>query len=160
MKRKLLLIIIPFFLWTNLANALGVGGRVPNISLPLLNKPAVKINLSGIKAKYLLVDFWASWCGPCKYSMPELSKLARELNPKGLKVVGVALDNTPSKARGFLKGHPVPFTQLSDTSKAAAKAFGVPKVPTSFLIGPNKTIIAVYYGYDKKHIADIKRLVK
>ena len=92
--------------------------------------------------------------------MPELSKLARELNPKGLKVVGVALDDTPSKASGFLKSHPTPFTQLSDASRTAAKAFGVPKVPSSFLIGPDKKIIAVYYGYDKKHIADIKRLVK
>lgn len=145
---------------SNALFAVGVGGHVPNITLPLVSNPAAKVNLAGINSKYVLVDFWASWCAPCRVSMSSLSKLATNLNSKGFKVVGISLDKDPELAKQFLKKYPASFTQLLDSQGVSAQQFGVPKMPTSYLIGPDKKIIRVFPGYNEANLNTIKELVK
>lgn len=140
--------------------AKGVGSAVPDLSLPLLSNPAVKINIANIKAKYILIDFWASWCASCRESMSELSKLSRSLNSRGLKVVGITMDKDPAAARQFLKTYPSSFSHLSDQDGTAAQKFGLTQMPTSYLIGPDKKIIRVFPGYSASNMAIIKELVK
>jgi thiol-disulfide isomerase/thioredoxin len=140
--------------------AAGVGSAVPGISLPLMSNPATKVNIANIKAKYILIDFWASWCASCRESMSELSKLSKSLNAKGFKVVGINTDKDPAAAKHFLKMYPSSFSHLSDPDGVAAKKFGLSKMPTSYLIGPDKKIIRVFPGYDAGNAAIIKGLVK
>lgn len=154
--------LVSLFMFVMLPSVLfaGVGSSIPNISLSLLSNPATKVNLANIKAKYILVDFWASWCASCRESMSELSKLSKSLNSKGLKVVGITLDKDPAAAKQFLKMYPSSFSNLSDPEGTAAGKFGLSKMPTSYLIGPDKKIIRVFAGYDAGNMAIIKGLVK
>ncbi|MBL7480586.1 TlpA family protein disulfide reductase [Legionella bononiensis] len=145
---------------SNLLFAVGVGGSVPNITLPLVSNSSAKVNVGGINSKYVLIDFWASWCAPCRVSMSTLSKLSNSLGSKGFKVVGISLDKDPELAKQFLKKYPASFTQLLDTQGISAKQFGLPKVPTSYLIGPDKKIIGIFPGYNEANLKAIKQLVK
>ena len=68
-------------------------------------------------AKVVLVDFWASWCGPCKASFPELDKLQAEFSARGFKVLAVSVDEKPAAMQAFLKEHPVSFKVLHDADQ-------------------------------------------
>ncbi len=160
MKRYVLTSLLLFILLPTVLFAAGAGSSVPNISLPLLSNPATKVNIANIKANYILIDFWASWCASCRASMSELSKLSKSLNSKGFKVVGINTDKDPAAAKQFLKTYPSSFSHLSDPDGVAAGKFGLSKMPASYLIGPDKKIIRVFPGYDAGNIAVIKSLVK
>lgn len=160
MKKYGCLLFLMMAFVSNVLFAAGVGASVPNITLPLVSNSSAKVNLAGIKAKYVLIDFWASWCAPCRVSMSSLSKLANSLNSKGLKVVGISLDKDPELAKQFLKKYPASFTQLLDTQGVSAQKFGLPKVPTSYLIGPDKKIIRIFPGYNEANLNTIRELVK
>lgn len=138
----------------------GVGGAVPDITLPLVTNSSITVNLAKINSKYYLVDFWASWCASCKESMATLSKLSKSLGPKGFKVVGISLDKDPALAQQFLSKYPASFTQLYDQSGKSATQFGLSKMPTSYLVGPDKKIIGVYPGFNEANLDAIRQLVK
>lgn len=138
----------------------GVGSAVPDITLPLVTNPSITVNLAKINSKYYLVDFWASWCASCKISMKSLSQLSKSLGPKGFKVVGISLDKDPQLAKQFLAKYPASFTQLHDQSGKSATQFGLTKMPTSYLVGPDKKIIGVYPGFNESSLDAIKKLVK
>lgn len=140
--------------------AVGVGSSVPSLTLPSVSNPSVKVNVAGVNAKYLLIDFWASWCASCRVSMSTLSGLSSSLGSKGFKVIGISLDKDPELAKQFLRKYPASFTQLLDTQGISAQKFGVPKLPTSYLIGPDKKIIRVFPGYNEANLNTIKGLVK
>lgn len=141
------------------ASALNVGDTIPSQSISILGKPGKKVNLAKVKAKYIYIDFWASWCASCVYSMPKYSKLARDLRKQGLKVVGISLDKTPQKAIAVKEKYKIPFTLLYDDNKQLAKAYKLPKVPTSYLIDANKKVIKVFPGYKNHYIDDIYKIV-
>lgn len=160
MKRFALVALLMFILSPGLASAVGVGSPVPSVSVSTLSNPATKVNLAGLGAKYVLIDFWASWCVSCRVSMSELTRLSKALAPKGFKVVGVCLDKDPAGCSQFLKKYPAGFLQLSDPQSVSAGRFGLPKMPTSYLVGPDKKIIKVFPGYSAGNESIIKALVK
>jgi thiol-disulfide isomerase/thioredoxin len=82
----------------------------------------------------VLVDFWASWCAPCRESMPVLEKLSKSYKEKGFVVLGVNIDNDAEAARKFLKDLPVSFQVVCDAQKQVAKAYAPPTMPSSYLI--------------------------
>lgn len=140
--------------------AAGTGDSVPSVTLSLISNPSSKVNIAGINAKYVLIDFWASWCASCRESMSSLSHLSSSLSSKGLKVVGISLDKDPELAKQFLKKYPASFMQLGDPQGISASKFGLPKMPTSYLIGPDKKIIHVFPGYSSSNLKVIRELVK
>lgn len=155
---------LAFFLILGLSSgsvfAVGVGDTVPGVSLSVLSNPSSKVNTAGLGAKYLLIDFWASWCVSCRVSMAGLTSLSKTLGPKGFKVVGICLDKDPAGCSQFLKKYPAGFLQLSDPQGVSASQFGLPKMPTSYLIGPDKKIIKIFPGYSAGNDDVIKQLVK
>lgn len=159
MKGYSLVFGVIFALCANIASA-GKGDAVPDITLPLVTNSSITVNLSKINSKYYLVDFWASWCASCKISMASLSKLSKSLGPKGFKVVGISLDKDPALAKQFLSKYPASFTQLHDQSGKSATLFGLSKMPTSYLVGPDKKIIGVFAGFNEANLETIKQLVK
>lgn len=96
------------------------------------------------KGKYVLVDFWASWCGPCRASMPQLKELYAKYHDKGFEVVGVSLD---AKKEAWLKGIAdleLPWPQMSDVKlwdSAGAAEYGIKGIPCTILIGPDGKIV-------------------
>jgi peroxiredoxin len=103
------------------------------------------ITLSSFRGQYLLLDFWASWCGPCREENPNVLKTWRKYHSKGFTVLGVSLDD---KKKGWLEAirkDGLPWTQVSDLEgwkNAAAKLYGVEGVPMNYLIDKEGTIVA------------------
>jgi thiol-disulfide isomerase/thioredoxin len=105
------------------------------------------VSLAAYEGKVLLVDFWASWCVPCKTSFPALDAIFREYKARGLEVLAVNLDEERRQADTFLSMHPHQMPVLFDPKGAAPVAFGVKGMPTSFLIDKTGAIRFTHMGY-------------
>jgi thiol-disulfide isomerase/thioredoxin len=117
----------------------------PNIVLQSADGQTVR--LATYKGKVVLVDFWASWCPPCKTSFPALDSLYREYQPRGFEVLAVNLDERRRDANRFLDDHPHRLTVLFDPSGASPLAFAVNRMPSSFLIDKAGNIRFMHMGY-------------
>ena len=97
------------------------------------------------KGKYILVDFWASWCGPCRQSMPELKKVYEKYKGKNFEIVGLSFDQTQTAWVNAIKKLDLPWIHLSDLKgwqSIAAETYGINSIPATLLIGPDGKIIA------------------
>jgi len=105
------------------------------------------VKLSDFKGKYVLVDFWASWCGPCRQENPNVVAAYNQYKDKGFTVLGVSLDQ-PGKKEAWLKAiadDQLTWTHVSDLKfwdNAVAKQYGIRSIPANFLIDPNGKIVA------------------
>jgi peroxiredoxin len=133
----------------------------PNIALPTADGTTVQ--LESFRGKVLLVDFWASWCPPCKISFPALDALYREHASQGFEVLAVNLDERRRDADSFLVDHPHRMTVLFDSKGASAVAFGVKGMPSSFLIDKSGNIRFTHMGYagnvDESYRREIAQLL-
>lgn len=105
------------------------------------------VRLTDLKGKVVLVDFWASWCVPCKTSVPALDSLYREFGSRGLQVLPVNVDEKRANADAFLAGHPVTMPVFFDPKGASADAFRVQGMPSSFLVDRDGAIRFTHMGY-------------
>ncbi len=125
-------------------------------------EPSSDLNLEQYKGKVVYLDFWASWCGPCKQSFPWLNKLQKE-NP-GIKIIGVNLDKKKSDAEKFLKETPADFTIITNPSGSLAKKYKVQGMPYSIIFNKEGLPKFKHIGFsDKKsakYIEEIKSLLK
>ena len=121
------------------------GGVAPDFSGQLIN--GGRVSLKQYRGKVVLMDFWASWCGPCRRSMPHLKELYAKYRGRGLVVLGVNLDKTRSAALGFMKKAGVNFPVLfgSDNQQISSVLYGVRGIPATFLI--DKKGIIRYSGH-------------
>ena len=102
------------------------------------------ISLSSFKGKYVLVDFWASWCGPCRAENPNVVKAFNAYKGKGFTVLGVSLDDNKNKWLDAIKKDGLAWTQVSDLKgwyNVVAVQFGIQSIPANYLIDPNGVII-------------------
>jgi thiol-disulfide isomerase/thioredoxin len=103
--------------------------------------------LPATAGKVVLVDFWASWCAPCKASFPALAKLHQELSARGVVVIGVSIDEKPAAAAAFIKRLSPPFVTVHDRDQKLVKQVVVPTMPTSYLVGRDGKVRFVHEGY-------------
>ena len=123
---------------------LRVGAAAPEISLPNSNDSV--INLSSFAGKVVLIDFWASWCVPCRAANPELRKLYKRYREQGFVIFGVSLDDKKEEWLRAIKHDKILFTQVIDHdawySKVAERYF-VDEIPTSFLLDKTGKIVGI-----------------
>ena len=106
------------------------------------------IRLSDYKGKVVLVNFWATWCGPCRMEIPDLVRLQNELGPKGFQVIGLSGDDTVETAATFAKANKMPYPIILNTPDIM-KSFGSPQgIPASFLINKEGNIVWAQEGID------------
>lgn len=115
----------------------------------------------GLKGKVILIDFWASWCGPCKASFPVLNELQKEYGPKGLVVIAVNQDATDALMRSFLDDHPASFTTLRDAGNRLVEAADVQSMPSSYLFDRSGKIRFLHTGFHgEKTTAQYKKEIE
>lgn len=176
MLKKVVALLVVYCSFYSSAFAAEEGQKAPQFTLPSLlavdesvaktaaNAKATKsnhtINLNDYIGKVVYVDFWASWCGPCRQSLPLINDLRLKYEDKGFEVLAINLDENPDDGRNFLKKYPVSYPTLSDPSGKTPEAYGLRGMPTSYLIDRKGNIVAVHEGFKKKDIKKLEKLVQ
>ena len=125
--------------------AASISKPTPNVVVRTVD--GADVRLADYRGKVVLIDFWASWCPPCKTSFPALDAIYREYQEKGLEVLAVNLDEKRHDADAFLDAHPHRLTVLFDAKGVSPAAFGVKGMPSSFLIDRGGNIRFTHMGY-------------
>lgn len=140
------------------AGAAGVGQGAPEFELPGAHD---SVRLSALRGKVVYVDFWASWCAPCRQSFPWLNEMHARYRGHGLEIVGINVDARRADANRFLAQVPARFTLAFDASGDTPGRYAAKGMPSSFLIARDGTIVATHVGFrpeDKGRIeAGIRR---
>lgn len=145
-----------------LADSTNAANPAPDFAL----KSAVgqNIRLSEHIGEVILLNFWASWCGPCRQEMPHLDALHSQYGELGFNVMGINLDADTTLAHQVLKDIPVDFTILFDTDNTVSRQYGVDSMPFTVLVDRNGNVRYVHRGYrpgfEDKYEEQIRALVK
>jgi thiol-disulfide isomerase/thioredoxin len=153
MKKILATFTLAAFAFT--ANATEVGQPAPQFTLPTLKTDA-PMQLKQFAGKVIYLDFWASWCAPCKTSFPLLNKLHAKLKAQGFEVVAVNLDEDKTLGEKFLQEVPVDFTVLRDAKGEWADQYVVESMPTSFIIDKNGIVQKIHHGFVSDDIKELE----
>jgi thiol-disulfide isomerase/thioredoxin len=132
---------------TGRAPAGRVDRAAPDFRLVNLVEGEEPVQLSGFRGNYVLLNFWASWCGPCRAETPALQEFSRRMAGRSLVVVGVNQQETPATARDFAEGFGVSYPMALDRDGDVSVAYSVSSgLPISMLIGPDGVIERIFRG--------------
>jgi peroxiredoxin len=147
MIRKTALIFILTGLFVAVSATADQGlGAAPDFSLP--DASGGSVALADFKGQVVLINFWASWCGPCREEMPLLDELSTRYAPLGFTMLGVNVEENSSAANGFLSGTPVSFPVLYDRENTVSKLYDVIAMPSTVIVDRAGQIRYIHHGYE------------
>lgn len=133
------------------SNSLEVGASAPDFSLT--NLAGENISLSDFRGKYVLVNFWATWCPPCRAEMPDLNQFHQE-NKEDFVVIGVNIGDSRTKVKEFITNNGYDYPILLDQTKEVSTIYHISAIPTSYFIGPTGRIQYIKRGLISKSELD------
>ena len=122
----------------NIPGGISIGNRAIDFELQTLDGKTVK--LSDYRGKPVLLNFWATWCGPCRSEMPYLQQINDSYSASGLVLLAVDIDESPDTVKKFMADLNLSLTVPMDVGKKVAKAYGITAIPSTFLIDKNGII--------------------
>ena len=152
--------VIPFVLFTlALISNHSIAGinQAPEINLPGING---NVQLEDYKGKVVYLDFWASWCLPCKKSFPWMNEMKKNYAEQGFEVVAINLDKERKLADEFLAEVDVNFTIAYDESGQSASLYKLKGMPSSYLIGRDGKVYASHIGFRDKDKLQLEQTIK
>jgi cytochrome c biogenesis protein CcmG, thiol:disulfide interchange protein DsbE len=150
------LFVLALLVVSPMAIALDQGTKAPPFAIPSTGRP---VKLADYVGKIVYLDFWASWCGPCKQSFPWMNEMQAKYGSKGLQIIGVNLDAKQDDGLHFLATTPASFTIAFDAQGASARQYGVKGMPTSLLIARDGTIAKVHMGFNPAEQEELERAI-
>jgi peroxiredoxin len=138
-----------------------VGTPAPTFDLPVIGaNPGRHMALADQRGKVVLLDFWASWCGPCRQSFPLYEQLRAELPDQDFTLLAINLDETADGPTAFLEEHPVRYTSLADPAGEVARQFGLIGMPSSFVIDRDGVVRARHTGFKPQDIDALRNEIR
>ena len=138
--------------------------KIPAPDFTLKSRSGENMKLSELKGQVVLLNFWASWCGPCRHEMPILDAIHKKYEPLGFTVLGINVDKKSEKAAAYLKDTPVNFPVLYDPSSKVSELYSVSAMPSTAFIDRDGNVRFVHAGYktgdEKKYRKMIKELMR
>jgi peroxiredoxin len=140
------------------AGALDAGAKMPEIGLTdLAGKP---VSLASLAGKVVIIDFWATWCAPCREELPQLEKFHQKYGPKGLAVLGVSVDKEPEGIKGFLDKLKVSFPVVHDAGHQLSGKYSPPRMPSSYIVDRKGIVRYVHGGYRAGDAAEFEKQIQ
>ena len=118
------------------------------------------VKFSNTAGSVVYVDFWASWCGPCRQSFPWMNAMQDKYRSQGLQVIGVNVDAKSDDVKKFLAQNPAKFTVAFDANGLTPKSYGVKGMPTSFLVGRDGKVILQHQGFKEADRELLEKQIK
>lgn len=134
--------------WGLAAQAVEVGQKAPGL-------PATTAG-----AQVVYVDFWASWCGPCRESFPWMNAMQAKYGTQGLRIVAVNVDQKPDDMKAFLKDFPASFDVVPDPKGEQPKAWGVKGMPTAYLLDAQGVVRKVHQGFKRAQADELEASIR
>ena len=156
MMKKILAAALLTFLSLSV-NAAAIDGAAPNFKLKTLDGKAVK--LSALKGKVVMINFWASWCGPCRQEMPLLQEIYSDYRKAGFVLLAVNLDEDVSEAKKFLKGMEISFPILLDPEGSVADLYKNQAMPSSYFVNREGNLAHLHRGYRPGEEKDYRKTI-
>ncbi len=153
-----LLVVTSMVFWSSVW-AVTVGQKAPDIKVKSLKDNGV-VDLEHYAGKVVLVDFWASWCPPCKKSLPLFNELRRKFGEDKFEVIAINMDTNKSDAMAFLAHHPVDYPVGWDPEGNTPEVYNAPGMPTSYLLDQNGLIKKIHIGFKEKDIAKYEQEIR
>ena len=141
---------------------LATGAPAPAFQLDSSDGKAV--DLGSLRGKVVMINFWASWCGPCRKEMPILEQLNKQYRGKGLTLIGVNVEPDSRAAMTWLKETPVSFPILFDTESKVSKLYQVAGMPNTVIVDRKGTVRYIHRGYqagaENEYLDQIRQLIR
>ena len=139
------------------AAAKAQGAPAPSFNLP---GRSGTVSLDSLRGRVVYVDFWASWCEPCRRSFPWMKAMHERYADRGLTIVAINLDKDRRAADAFLEKFPARFLVAYDPAGKSAEAYRVSAMPSSFLIGPTGLLLSSHAGFEPRKADAIEALIQ
>lgn len=140
------------------ANAKDLKGKAQDFTLK--SNSGKNVRLSDLRGQVVMLNFWASWCGPCRQEMPLLEQLHKRYQPAGFTLLGVNVESDPKLADQLLKEIPVSFPILYDTTSKVSEAYDVSAMPSTVFVDCNGNLSYLHKGYKAGDEKDYKNRIK
>jgi len=159
---RIILLVLSIFMGSSLASSGLTGQTAPDFVLK--SSTGENLRLSEYRGDVVMINFWATWCGPCRQEMPLLDELYGRYQRVGFSLLGINIDDDSRRAMAMVKELGVRFPVLFDEEKKVSKLYEVEAMPMTILLDREGTVRHIHYGYkpgyEQKYLNEIRSLLR